>query len=411
MYKLNNILFTDYGIIPSKIQGEGIAMKGIFDLPKRIGDTHYSWQDENSVQPFVDADEIFLDARELEFAGLIIGTKTQAENYVKQLQTAIDAFADLVPLETPYGNFAVLVKSISTVVKIGVTTVKIVFTEPVVGQTVGTSVAPTLFLSALYSDTAIKNDCADGFSGSEVTLTATVGKFTSTLSQQAANQLAIDWVLDQKQIYANNNGSCTVNPTVYYNTKQEGSLQRNNCQVVITPSGGFAGEGTFVTYTVEAFEFSSLISQADADAKAVAKLNSVLTQEFANENGSCIIAPNFIFTGVSRRRTGPSAPIDQFLQIIGVITAGDVFCVESYGVKVSYTVQEQDTASDIIQDLIKQINGFVPFAPINWNEFNQVPSVDLASDYYPPVARASVSVQNSIVIRQPFYNRFNSWVE
>ena len=72
-YKLNNIDFSTYGIMPGRMEGENLAVKGIFDLPSRIGDTHYDWAETNGVEPFVDADEIFLGSRTIYFQGIMQG--------------------------------------------------------------------------------------------------------------------------------------------------------------------------------------------------------------------------------------------------------------------------------------------------------------------------------------------------
>lgn len=401
MYKINNIPFTNYGIIAGEVAGESIALKGCFDLPKRIGDTDYSWADEDGVQPFVDADEIFLDAREIEFAGLILATKTAAENQLNQFKALIATFTDLVLLETPYGSFSAVVKTITAKIKEGVSVVKIVFTEPEVGKIVGVLVPPTTYYSAEYSETAIKNDCAVGYAGSEVILTAEVGLFTSILSQAAADQLAIDWVRSEKQVNANNNGLCTLVPTIYYNVLLEAYLQKNNCKQDEV--------GSFVRYVVLPYQYSSLISQADADAKAQAEVDAVLTQSYANTYGTCIVGASFPMVYKTLRTENGSRYKLQVFEVRGTLAVDDIFYLICYGVKVTYTVLATDTAANIVQALADKINAVAPNTAINWNEQNQAP---LNTPYkYPPEAALDPKVANYIVIAVNENNLFTSGVE
>lgn len=278
MYKLNDIALLTYGIIPGRIQGEGIAVKGIFDLPKRIGDIEHSWGDHDSVEPYVAADEIFLAGRDISFQGILIGSKNEIKDFLEAFKNAISAFTSTVPFETPYGTVCVLVTKFNVKNYNGGATIDIQFREPVVGAFCAVNVPGGLFYNQEYSDTATRNNCEDTHFGSEVTLIVPAGQFQSPISQAAANQLAVDWVLENIQDYANINGVCTLKPTVYYNTKHSGSLQKE-CDP------GY--EGSTVTYTVEAYKYSSLESQAVADAMAQAELDANLTQEYANSRGTC----------------------------------------------------------------------------------------------------------------------------
>jgi hypothetical protein len=367
MYKINNIAFANYGIQPSLIQGEGIAMKGIFDLPKRIGDTHFSWQEENSVEPYVDADEIFLDARELEFAGIVLGSKFTVQNSIAQFKTLVDGFTDLVLLETPYGDFSVQIKKITAKQVDFVTTITIVFSEPEIGLVVPVLVTPTTYASAAYSETAIKNNCATGNSGTEVTLTALAAKFTSIISQAAADQLAVNWVRENKQDYANINGSCTVDPTIYYNTRQTGILGKNDC------GAGFTG--SLVNYVVEPFIYSSLVSQADADSKALNEINTNLTQQYANDNGTCSLLNLFYQTGNTiatfTTTVGTSSLRLQTFFVQSSIPIGTIFFVSIYGIVKQYTsVVTANARTYVIDALVSNINNTTNAA---WNALNQAP--------------------------------------
>jgi len=66
--------------------------------------------------------------------------------------------------------------------------------------------------------------------------------------------------------------------TVYYNQTQSQAFTKT-CSI---------GSGTSVTYTVAAGTFSSLLSQADANQQALAKI-ALQGQQYADEKGTCII--------------------------------------------------------------------------------------------------------------------------
>ena len=75
--------------------------------------------------------------------------------------------------------------------------------------------------------------------------------------------------------------------TVYYNVAKTQNFTRNNCSVDQT--------GTSVPYTVPAGTYSSMVSQADADAQAQANIDAN-GQSFANANGSCNFNPTVPIT-------------------------------------------------------------------------------------------------------------------
>ncbi|MBD0822651.1 DUF5977 domain-containing protein [Aestuariibaculum marinum] len=438
MYKLNNILLSTYGIIPSRVPGEGIAVKGIFDLPKRIGDTRHDWAEESGVEPYVDADEIFLGARQLLFQGFIIGDVATIKANLTSLNSDIEAYTDLVPFETPYGNACVKVKKITPKFYRGGAIIQIELVEPQVGASCGVSVPPTIYYSAEYSEDADKNNCQEGYHGSTETFTAEAGKFNSTVSQNAADLLAVQWVRENKQNYANATGSCIVNPPVYYNVKLTGNLQKDDC--------GSGLSGSTVEYVVDAFKYSSLISQEDADAQAQAEIDSNLTQAYANENGTCaalfynprigrILYKNDCSTGFEGSQEvyiveagvyssnisqedadaqayadldanaqnyanengtcsfiGTSTVTKDFIRSLprgvyeGVWTIGNevkrdsIFSFIAYGVDVRYFAQEGDTGADVVQALITAINSKTKSF---WNSDNQYPTY---SNYDKPYA-------------------------
>jgi hypothetical protein len=65
------------------------------------------------------------------------------------------------------------------------------------------------------SATYTRNNCSAGYVGSSVTYTVSPGIYSSTVSQAAADQLAINDVNANGQNYANAHGTCTLQQTIY----------------------------------------------------------------------------------------------------------------------------------------------------------------------------------------------------
>ena len=371
MWKINNILLSVYGIIPGQVEGEGIAVKGIFDLPKRMGITYKDWDDQNSVQPYVDADEIFLEGRDVIFQGILEGTKAETEYNIEYLKLAIGAFNSVVPFETPYGTYFVYVKKITPKIYNGIATVLIEFREPEVGVTSTPVVSDTIYYSAVYSETAIKNNCGVGYYGLEVSLSSTLGQFTSTISQLAADQLAIDWVRENKQNTANAalfGTYCVINPPIYYNAEQTGILYRNNC--------GTGYTGSAVTYKIAADLYSSLISQLDANAQAQAALDLILTQDYANANGTCDFLVSFEMTldyyAPFSFGGGLHTQVFKVGEFMEPVTKYNMML---YGIMITVVSVSGDTAESIANALILSFN-----AVTNWNILNLKPTGAITPD-------------------------------
>ena len=125
-----------------------------------------------------------------------------------------------------------------------------------------------------------KNDCdSDTEKGSTVTMVVDAHTFSSDVSQQDADQKAIDYLNANGQNYANEHGHCS--EIKWYNTEQRGSATKDDCDV--------DERGTEVEYVVPAGKYTSTISQADADQKAKDDVEAN-RQEYANEHGECVRA-------------------------------------------------------------------------------------------------------------------------
>lgn len=79
------------------------------------------------------------------------------------------------------------------------------------------------------------------------------------------------------QNWVNEHGRCIT--ILWYNVKKSKSFRKNDCD----PD---TEEGSLVTMTIEAGQFSSTISQEDADRKAEAELDAN-GQDYANSHGTC----------------------------------------------------------------------------------------------------------------------------
>jgi hypothetical protein len=74
------------------------------------------------------------------------------------------------------------------------------------------------YFNAQQSQNFTRNNCGTGYTGSTVTYTVQPGKYSSTVSQAAANQLATNDINANGQNYANANGTCTSNCSFSANT-------------------------------------------------------------------------------------------------------------------------------------------------------------------------------------------------
>jgi YD repeat-containing protein len=148
------------------------------------------------------------------------------------------------------------------------------------GQTYANTNGTCTFTSSTQSGLFIKNNCVTGSVGSSVTYNVVAGAYTSTISQVDADAKAQANVTANGQTYANANGTCTFKSIV-----KSGSFKSKNCATneIALP----------VTYTVAAGTYTSIISQADADAKAQADV-TVNGPTYADDVGKCKPKPGGI---------------------------------------------------------------------------------------------------------------------
>ena len=113
--------------------------------------------------------------------------------------------------------------------------------------------------------------------GEELEYVVEAEKYTSIISQSDADDKAMKDIEQNGQNWVNEHGRCIT--ILWYNVKKSKSFRKNDCD----PD---TEEGSLVTMTIEAGQFSSTISQEDADRKAEAELNAK-GQDYANSHGTC----------------------------------------------------------------------------------------------------------------------------
>lgn len=113
--------------------------------------------------------------------------------------------------------------------------------------------------------------------GEELEYVVEAGKYTSIISQSDADNKAMKDIDQNGQNWVNEHGRCIT--ILWYNVKKSKSFRKNDCD----PD---TEEGSLVTMTIEAGQFSSTISQEDADRKAEAELDAN-GQDYANSHGTC----------------------------------------------------------------------------------------------------------------------------
>ena len=128
------------------------------------------------------------------------------------------------------------------------------------------------------SDLFTKEGCnPETEKGEELEYVVEAGKYTSVISQSDADDKAMKDIEQNGQNWVNEHGRCIT--ILWYNVKKSKSFRKNDCD----PD---TEEGSLVTMTIEAGQFSSIISQEDADRKAEAELNAK-GQDYANSHGTC----------------------------------------------------------------------------------------------------------------------------
>lgn len=104
-YKFDGVDVTAWGVTPFTDEA-GVALEGVFDLPKRTGETERNWGTE--VEAYVGAGDIEVDGRKLTLKVLLKGA--DEADYARKLEDFRRACVELRRLSCEFGMFDVLVK-------------------------------------------------------------------------------------------------------------------------------------------------------------------------------------------------------------------------------------------------------------------------------------------------------------
>ena len=139
---------------------------------------------------------------------------------------------------------------------------------------------PVSYGNNLISEKFIRFNCGAGYQGDTAVYSIPANKYTSLISQQDADFKAELDLITNGPALANSTAGCA---WIYYNTV------RSKVDTTQTCVNGQVGGA--VTYTVPANTYSSIISQADADQKAIDDI-SANAQAYANlpYNAVCSIS-------------------------------------------------------------------------------------------------------------------------
>lgn len=126
----------------------------------------------------------------------LVGMSSQTDQKGMTIYYGYDAFQRLVSIKDHLGN---IIKT---------------YCYGYAGQPIDCT-APTsqVFVNSEQSQSFTKNNCASGQTGSAVIYTVIAGKYSSTVSQAAADAQALAEITANGQAYANSNGTCTAEQT------------------------------------------------------------------------------------------------------------------------------------------------------------------------------------------------------
>lgn len=126
----------------------------------------------------------------------LVGMSSQTDQKGMTTYYGYDAFQRLVSIKDHLGN---IIKS---------------YCYGYAGQPIDcTTPNSQVFVSSEQSQSFTKNNCASGETGSTVVYTVVAGKYSSTVSQVAADAQALADIAANGQAFANNNGTCTAEQT------------------------------------------------------------------------------------------------------------------------------------------------------------------------------------------------------
>lgn len=112
MYNLGGFDLLAGGFIPIKTPDSTIALTGFLDMPSRLGKTSHDWADENGVEPYVSASEIFFGGRDLTLNGVVTGAdQFECNDKIAAIYSHVDSLTGLAPLATDWSSYNVYVNA------------------------------------------------------------------------------------------------------------------------------------------------------------------------------------------------------------------------------------------------------------------------------------------------------------
>lgn len=115
MYSLGNTDLSIYGFTAVRQDGSDAALSGFLDMPSRLGKTFHDWANEDGIEPYVSASEIFFGGRDLKLTGVITGTDLYDCNAkLAAMYAHFDSFSGLVPLVSNWGTNNVYINAAVT---------------------------------------------------------------------------------------------------------------------------------------------------------------------------------------------------------------------------------------------------------------------------------------------------------
>ena len=110
-YTLNGTPLSDFGFIPGRAPGSNLAIEGCWDFPARMGKTYHDWDDGHGVEPYVEAEEMRFEGRNIRLHGYVKGLdRNDSVNKLNALYYFIEDFIGLVTLSCDWGDFSLYVR-------------------------------------------------------------------------------------------------------------------------------------------------------------------------------------------------------------------------------------------------------------------------------------------------------------
>jgi hypothetical protein len=140
---------------------------------------------------------------------------------------------------------------------------------------------PGTYYNLLISETFTRSNCTGNNIGGTYVYTVPANKYSSTISQFDADAKAENEILTLGQTTANSNAACI---PIFKNQPQSKTFLKENCAV------GYIG--TNITYTVPADRYTSIISLADANQKALDEIDANGDVYANNSTTGCVVDTN-----------------------------------------------------------------------------------------------------------------------